>query len=280
MRIYIADDDINIIKIVKNIIKKKSLGEVVGFAKDGREAIKDIPILKPDVVIVDYLMPYHDGSAVAKEIKSMYPSIKFIALSQVEDQEMISEFYKSGIDFYMHKPLNQIEIENVLRNVIHQKELEKTVNSIKSMLNFGELQQVKPVVSINTKIKNIKTVMGQIGILGEKGTYDILKVMDYMIRTERRFSPDLLNEAYNTLEGTLKSNKQRMRRAIYAGLVNVAHMGIEDYMNEHFIDYSSGLFDFETVKMEMDYIRKKRTVGGKVSLNKFMECLILYGEKY
>ncbi len=75
-----------------------------------------------------------------------------------------------------------------------------------------------------------------------------------------------------------KIMKQRIRRSVYSGLANVAHSGIEDYMNDYFVKYSGSLYDFENVKAEMDHIRGKRKSGGKVNLEKFIENLILQSE--
>jgi two-component system response regulator YcbB len=66
---------------------------------------------------------------------------------------------------------------------------------------------------------------------------------------------------------------------VKTGLTNLAHLGIEDFMNDTFTDYSSTLFPFEEVRTEMDYIRGKRAYGGKVSLKKFIESLMMQAER-
>ncbi len=75
-----------------------------------------------------------------------------------------------------------------------------------------------------------------------------------------------------------KAMEQRVRRAINKGLINIASVGIEDYMNENFIRYSNSLYDFENVKAEMDYIRGKRDSGGKISVKRFIENMLLVSE--
>jgi len=52
-------------------------------------------------------------------------------------------------------------------------------------------------------------------------------------------------------------------------------LGIEDFMNETFTAYSSTLFPFEEIRAEMDHIRGKRRYGGKVSIKKFIDSLML-----
>ncbi len=50
-------------------------------------------------------------------------------------------------------------------------------------------------------------------------------------------------------------------------------------MNETFTTYSSTLFSFEEIRTEMDYIRGKRTDGGKVSIKKFIDGLMLEADR-
>ena len=77
-----------------------------------------------------------------------------------------------------------------------------------------------------------------------------------------------------------KNMEQRVRRAIAAGMNNIAHMGIEDFMNETFMRYSSTLFSFEDVRSEMDHIRGKSPYGGKISIKKFIDGLMLEADRY
>jgi len=73
--------------------------------------------------------------------------------------------------------------------------------------------------------------------------------------------------------------EQRVRRAIAVGMANLAHMGIEDFMNETFTAYSGTLFPFEEIRAEMDHIRGKRKYGGKVSIKKFIDSLMLAADR-
>ena len=60
---------------------------------------------------------------------------------------------------------------------------------------------------------------------------------------------------------------------------NLSHLGIEDFMNETYTLYSGTLFSFEDVKAEMDYLRGKRSSGGKGSIKKFIDGLMLEAER-
>ena len=75
---------------------------------------------------------------------------------------------------------------------------------------------------------------------------------------------------------TPKSMEQRIRRTAFNGLVNLAHLGLEDYSNEIFVDYSSTLYNFEQVRREMDFIRGKTDKHGNVRIKQFLNALASY----
>ncbi len=74
--------------------------------------------------------------------------------------------------------------------------------------------------------------------------------------------------------------EQRIRRTATIGMINLANLGIEDYMNEVFTEYSNGLYNFEQIKIEMDYIRGKSSKRGKVNLKKFIDGMVYYCNNY
>jgi len=61
-------------------------------------------------------------------------------------------------------------------------------------------------------------------------------------------------------------------------MINLAHLGIEDNLNDVFLEYSSGLYNFKEVKIEMDHIRRKSKRRGKVSIRKFIDGLLYYSK--
>ena len=58
---------------------------------------------------------------------------KCIMISQVSAKELVSKAYSAGIDFFISKPINIIEVTSVLKNVRHQLENEQTLNNIRRM---------------------------------------------------------------------------------------------------------------------------------------------------
>ncbi|QAT39346.1 DNA-binding domain-containing protein [Clostridium sp. JN-9] len=271
MRFYILDDDINIVKILTMIIEGEDDSyDVVGSSCDAESALDEILLIKPDIVLVDLLMPVIDGNTLVKKIKDIKPDICFIMISQVQDTKLRSDSYEAGIEFFINKPINKIEVKNVISKVAEKIEMKNMLSDIKKMLNTSD----KNDDDKNRDVIKIKHVLGMLGMLGEKGTNDIIKICSYMIDNNKSIDECNLNELESYLGDNPQIVKQRIRRAIKNGLTNIANLGIEDYANDTFNIYANVLFDFSSVKAEMDYINGKKKVGGKVSINKFIEGLI------
>lgn len=279
MRIYIVDDDKNVIKILERIIIDKNLGDIVGSAQDGITALEEIKSLRPDIALVDLLMPGMDGISLVKEIKSIEPNIQFIMISQVSTKDMISKAYESGIEYYISKPIDVIEVQTVIKKVQEKIDINKKLYQIQSLFtnesNISNLDK-----SEEDSIAGIKRVMQKIGILGEVGTQDIIKIAKYLIDNNKTMADFTIKELCSKFTDNPKTMEQRIRRTATVGMINLANIGIEDYMNEIFTEYSNGLYNFEQLKIEMDYIRGKSKKRGRVNIKKFIDSIVYYGKQH
>ncbi|OAA87767.1 DNA-binding domain-containing protein [Clostridium coskatii] len=273
MRFYVVDDDISIVRILTMIIEEDVNFEVVGSSCNSEDAFNDILLLKPDIVLADLLMPEMDGNVLVRKLKSLDSSICFIMISQVLDSDLRAESYEAGIEFFINKPINKIEVKKVISKVAERVEMENMLSNIKKMLKTSNKSK-KVDKTENENLVKVKHILGMLGMLGEKGTNDIVKISLYLMKNNRNFVECNLDDLKNYLGDNAQVVKQRIRRAIKVGLTNTANMGIEDYADDTFHTYANALFDFTNVKAEMDYINHKRKIGGKVSINKFFEGLI------
>ena len=135
MKFYLVDDDRNIRKILKLIIEERGIGEVVGSYGNPDDAIEDLSVCSVDIVIVDLLMPNMDGITFIKKASEINPSLTFVMISQVSSKDMISEAYENGIEFYIQKPINSIEVESVLKKVTDSLNLKRTVAKVQNLFN-------------------------------------------------------------------------------------------------------------------------------------------------
>jgi len=272
MKFVIVDDDHKIIRILESIIQNSTLGEVVGVCHEGRKAMEMVSELEPDIVLIDLLMPEVDGIAIVTAIQSLSRVPKCIMISQVTNKTMISKAYESGIEFFINKPINRNEVSKVIEKVTEKIDLENKFEIMGKMFRKNENIVEKPK---EDPLRSIKLIFSKLGIMGEKGTEDILTICVYMLENDQSSFDFKVKDICKKLSDNPKAMEQRLRRAINKGLINLANIGIEDYMNEIFLAYSNSLYDFQNVKAEMDYIRGKRNAGGKISIRRFIENIIL-----
>ena len=283
MNFYLVDDDSNIRNILKLIIRDRKLGNVCGSCGDPVEALEDISFAHPDIVIVDLLMPEMDGISFVSKLKQTNPNIAFIMLSQVSSKDMISDAYESGIEFYIHKPINSVEVESVIRTVCQTVTMRQTLEKMQSLLSH-DLKQLSNHTAANVKqtekkyITKLKNVLQKLGIIGEIGSKDIIALIDFLVEHGQTVDDSTLNELCGQFSDNPKSVEQRTRRAANAGMVNLAHLGLEDYSNDIFMEYSTTLYNFEQVRKEMDFIRGKSDKHGNVKIKNFLNALMLYSQ--
>ena len=162
---------------------------------------------------------------------------------------------------------------------VDQIKNEMTLTNIKKMFmaEIGEMQKKKE--PDDGYAKKVLYILNRLGMSGEKGGDDILRICQYLHSNNRPISQVSIGQLCEILSESPKNMEQRVRRAIAVGMSNLAHLGIEDFMNETFTSYSSTLFPFEEIRSEMDFIRGKRKYGGKVSIKKFIDSLMLAADR-
>lgn len=276
MRIYIIEDDLAIIGILENIIQDYNLGEVCGTTKEGIPSMETILLLNPDVILIDLLMPQKDGIQIIKELKAKQCNAFFLMISQVISKDIIGSAYDAGVDFFINKPINLIEVKSVMERISRIIRNEKTINSIQNML-FVE-DTIKPHDKSKGIQSKINGILGELGMAGEKGSSDIIEVCSYLISNGLSIGEVSVGYILNMLTDNPRMMEQRIRRAIARGLTNLAHRGLNNYMDETFTRYSGTLFDFEEVRSEMEWIKGKKDTRGKISLKKFIDGMLIICE--
>jgi two-component system response regulator YcbB len=276
MNFCIVEDDLSVINNLVEIIESNNLGKVCGTPEEQfPPRVEEIIALNPDVVLLDFLMPELDGIQVITRLKKNNCNAKCIMISQVSTKDLIMKAYNAGVDFFISKPINVIEIKRVIQNVIKEIEMEQKLSSIRKMLQYDE---AVPDKEEDNTIQNrrLQLILNQIGMSGEKGSWDIIEICKYLCKEGKyTMAQENVRHLCEVLSDNPKNMEQRIRRAIAKGMTNLANLGIEDFMNDTYTRYSSTLFSFEEIKAEMDYIRGKRTGGGKISVKKFINGLLV-----
>ncbi|HEX5760078.1 MAG TPA: response regulator transcription factor [Thermoanaerobaculia bacterium] len=116
MRVLIADDHALFRDSMKSLLAARG-HEVVGEARNGREAVELAKRIRPDIVLMDLMMPEVDGLAATRLISAEAPEVKVVMLTASDDDANLFEAIKSGAQGYLLKNLESGEFFSLLEAV-------------------------------------------------------------------------------------------------------------------------------------------------------------------
>ncbi|MFZ0473435.1 MAG: response regulator, partial [Bacteroidales bacterium] len=119
MKILIAEDDIDFGNILSQYVSLSGFEAIL--ARNGKEAWELFHSDKPDICVLDVMMPEMDGFTLAEKLREAEPGIPFIFLTAKSLREDIIRGLKLGADDYITKPFDpemlMLRINNILRRV-------------------------------------------------------------------------------------------------------------------------------------------------------------------
>ncbi len=176
-KILIVDDDDRNLRLMESILKAN--GYVVIKAYDGEQALQAVAAEKPDLLLLDAMMPKMNGFEVCLRLKKergtrLLPVIMVTALNALEDKVQALEI---GADDFLSKPINRLELLAKMRSVLRTKGLHDEVEQTKAALEAKnqellKLEHLKDSLMqmIVHDLKNPLTgIMGNIELLLRKG---------------------------------------------------------------------------------------------------------------
>jgi two-component system, NarL family, nitrate/nitrite response regulator NarL len=122
LRIVLADDQPTILRMVRLILDEHPHLEIVGEAPNGLEAVSMVARLKPDVVILNVVMPKMSGFEAARRIHAQSPSVAIVILSSHKDEQFLAIARESGATGYVEKLTAGTELVNAIDATASGKE--------------------------------------------------------------------------------------------------------------------------------------------------------------
>lgn len=109
IRLLVVDDAPFVREIVRYSLRATQV-EIVGEAEDGKEAVALAAQLKPDVILMDIVLPLQNGIEAAKEILSQNPKQKIVAFSTNDTESLILKTLEAGCVSFLPKPFQREEL--------------------------------------------------------------------------------------------------------------------------------------------------------------------------
>ena len=116
IRILVVDDHAVIRSGLKRVLKVSRDLEQVGEATDGIEAVQMAGLYKPDVILMDLMMPDMDGITATREIRRKYPNAQVVVLTSFSDAHLIHGALEAGAVGFLQKNVTASELWDAIRS--------------------------------------------------------------------------------------------------------------------------------------------------------------------
>jgi pilus assembly protein CpaE len=120
---------------------------VIGEATNGKEAIRQAEVLRPDVVLMDINMPVMDGLCASEAITLGFPSISIIMLSVQGEPEYFKRAMMAGAREFLTKPFTSDELVNTIRQAYNLEKKHKNSRTVASDYGFASSFRIQGKLS-------------------------------------------------------------------------------------------------------------------------------------
>ena len=163
--VLIADDNYEFAGLLKEYMEQFEDIEVIGIAKDGLQALEMIVSLKPDVVVLDIIMPNLDGLGVLEKLSSMQVEFKpmFIMLTAIGQDVFVQRAVDLGAEYYIIKPFDAEVLVKRIRQLYKEKYMSAFSNKpiVKNSELISSNTNVDKTYDIEVEVTNL---MHEVGI--------------------------------------------------------------------------------------------------------------------
>lgn len=215
--VLIADDNKEFCSILNDYLLNQRDIVVTGIAKDGREALELIVEKKPDLVILDIIMPHLDGLGVLEKLNTMQLEKvpRIIILSAVGQDKITQQAITLGADYYTVKPFDMEVFTKRIREMFSSGPTQETVNvrtsyQVSSMISSSETKTKAPM-DLETEITNI---IHEVGVPAHIKGYMYLREAITMVVNDMELLSAVTKELYPSIAKKYNTTASRVERAI------------------------------------------------------------------
>ena len=184
INVMIVDDHVLYRAGVKTALSSKKDIKIIAEADNGSHLLNMLKVIQPDVILLDIQMPIMDGITALPEIKKLYPQIKIIMLTLLDDQSVITRLMELGANSYLVKTSDAEVIYEAIKTCHYQ---EFYFNSLTNKALLNNLRQKNMSSPFKVHQEDATLTEKEITILrlmcDEKSTREIAEAVELSPRT-------------------------------------------------------------------------------------------------
>jgi len=228
-KILIVDDELSMRMRLESMLKTEDY-DIISLG-NGKELLERLADLKPDLIILDVLMPEMDGFEVCRRIKAHheFQHIPVILVSVMDSKKIFKGGIEAGAVDFLQKPVNKMELQVRVRSMLHIKrqydELQATLHMREELSNMIVHDMSSPIIS----------VMLHATLMEEKITdEELLKHLEMI-----RLAADRLDSFVNDMLMLAKMEQSKLR--LNPSLVDVNQLALDAERHFSIIAHSKGI---------------------------------------
>lgn len=206
LKVLIADDNKDFSDLIKNYLENHSDMEIVAVANNGTEAYEKIMELKPDVALLDEIMPHLDGIGVLEKLNKnkMISNIMCIMLTAVTNEDITKRAFSLGAKHYIAKPF---DMDLLLTRI---RQLKEPISSSSFGSNISSLS-ARSAVDIETRVT---AILHEIGVPAHIRGYHYMRDAIIMAIDDIDVLNYITKELYPSIAKKCNTTPSRVERAI------------------------------------------------------------------
>lgn len=217
IKVLLADDDLDLCRMAEEFFSVQEDLELVGVANDGLHCMELLEKKKPDILVLDIIMPRLDGMGVLEELnkKGRDGDLKVIMLTAFGQQDVIRRILQLGSDYYLLKPF---DLEILAERIRQQKNKAFSSGLDKPLLknqnqdkNHDKDQNQNQNQNLEVKVTS---VMHQLGVPAHIKGYIYLREAIMMVIEEIELISAVTKELYPMVARKYDTTPSRVERAI------------------------------------------------------------------
>lgn len=260
--VAIVDDNAKIRELLSEIISKDNELQVVGVAEDGEQACVMIREKKPDVVLLDIIMPKLDGLEVLERIhndKTIQKIPYFIMISAIGDEAISSAAFSMGASYYFVKPFDRNTVVHRIKNI----QFLRQSNQKNKIAPYDKLE----VGSEKSLEEKVTDVIHDIGVPAHIKGYQYLREAILMSIDDMDMLNSVTKVLYPEVAKKYQTTSSRVERAIRHAIEVAWNRGKLETIEEMFgytVNQGKGKpTNSEFIALITDNIRLKENLQGR-----------------